>query len=137
VQIFFSVEEVIYMLAKITSLGILGFVVLCTGCTLPCHPYDYNGPVYDSAGNCISDVRAGSILDNGDMHSESAAVGQEVIEENANNSEQGSYMSSQPGQYEGATQLLSVTDRKVGETGQSEQNEPKPLMAQPTRAIRR
>jgi hypothetical protein len=55
------------MWRKIVWTGILGLIALSFGCTMCCHPYDNNGPVYDSSGQCLSNVRAGSILEGGAM----------------------------------------------------------------------
>lgn len=119
------------MLRKIAPLALLAILGLSVGCTLPCHPFDYNGPVYDSAGNCISNNRAGSILEDGQVQYESVPVAQEAIEEPASDNYQGQYTPGQPGDYEGATKILSVTDRKVDETGPSDESQPRQLMAQP------
>ena len=55
------------MLGKIAYACTLGLLVLSFGCTMCCHPYDNNGPVYDSAGQCVSNDRAGSILTDGEI----------------------------------------------------------------------
>jgi hypothetical protein len=122
------------MLGKKSIASFAGLLVLCAGCTLPCHPFDYNGPVYDGSGQCISNNRAGSILDNGEIQNEAVIEDQSVIEDTSHNVNP---RSTSPGEYEGARQLLSVTDRKVGESEQSVENQANPMMAQPTRAMRR
>ncbi|MGA2796295.1 MAG: hypothetical protein ABSE63_01820 [Thermoguttaceae bacterium] len=127
------------MLHKIAQAGILGLVALCVGCTMCCHPYDYNGPVYDCNGQCASNVRAGSILEGGDMEIMPATVNQGNIEEKTPNVRQGSPSAEE---FEGATKILSVTDRKLepSETlakSQSSDDQPNPSLAQPAPAKRR
>jgi hypothetical protein len=127
------------MLHKIAYLGILGLLALCVGCTMCCHPYDYNGPVYDNSGQCVSNVRAGSILEGADMETASTTVNQGSIEKTTPNIPQGS---PRTGEFEGATQILSVTDRKLesSETlaeSQSSDNQSTPSLAQPAQARRR
>lgn len=124
------------MLGKIAFAGFLGLFALCSGCTLPCHPFDYNGPVYDSSGQCVSNARAGSILADGDVQSISTSMDQGVLEETTSNVEQKLPMIEE---HEGAKQLLSVTDRKVEEpeaqaNSQSESDQSTPLLAQPAMA---
>jgi hypothetical protein len=134
------------MLHKITYAGILALLALCVGCTMCCHPYDYNGPVYDGNGQCASNVRAGSILEGGDMETMSPPVNQGNIEETTPNVRQDSpnvrQGSPRAGEFEGATQILSVTDRKLepSETvakSQASDNQSNPSLAQPAPAKRR
>ncbi len=127
------------MLVKIASAVILGLVAVCMGCTMCCHPYDYCGPVYDGCGQCGSNGRAGSILPGNSRQPLSVATREDGIEVNAPDGEQYS-----PGveQSEGATQILSVTDRKVEDPGFIAKSQPmagqsKPTLAQPTPAKRR
>jgi hypothetical protein len=127
------------MLHKIAYAGILGLIALCVGCTMCCHPYDYNGPVYDNSGQCLSNVRAGSILEGGDMETISDSGNQKSIEKSSPNARQGSPRGEE---VEGATQILSVTDRKLdtSETvakSQSGDSQPIPSLAQPAPARRR
>jgi hypothetical protein len=133
------------MLGKNTFLGILGLVVLFSGCTLPCHVHDYCGPVYDSGQNCTN-FRAGSILADGDAALISTAPDEGIIEESASNVEsnmesnvESNIQRRQPSteEYEGATQIVSVTDRKVGETestteSQGEAEQYTPVLARPS-----
>jgi hypothetical protein len=139
-------EKVVSMSHKIAYTGILGLLALCVGCTMCCHPYDYNGPVYDCNGQCASNVRAGSILEGADMEAMSPAVNQGNIKETTPNVRQESpnvqQGSPKAGEFEGATQILSVTDRKLdpSETvakSQSSDNQPYPSLAQPAPAKRR
>jgi len=121
------------MLGKIAFAGFLGLFALCSGCTLPCHPFDYNGPVYDSSGQCVSNARAGSILADEDGQSVSVSSDQGVIEDASSNFKQKSPMVEE---YEGAKQLLSVTDQKVEEpeaqaNSQPESDQSTPVLAQP------
>jgi hypothetical protein len=121
------------MLGKMAAVGILGLVALCGGCTLPCHPYDYCGPVYDGTGQNCSNARAGSILDGGAMQSLPASTEQTVNEKNASNPKKATPAVEE---YEGATQILSVTDRKVDESEnlaepQSEADQSAPVLARP------
>jgi hypothetical protein len=125
--------EVVDMVKKLAPLAIIGFIAFCSGCTIPCHPYDYCGPVHDGSGQYCSNVRAGSIL-NGDTQAIPASVDQEVIEEPISQAQPQRPMVQE---YEGARQLLSVTDRKVEESesmanAPSEIQESSPVMAQPT-----
>jgi hypothetical protein len=132
------------MLHKIACAGILGLLALCVGCTMCCHPYDYNGPVYDDSGQCVSNVRAGSILDGEGMETMSSDVNQGNInpgniKETTPNVKQGSTKAEGS---EGATKILSVTDRKVepSETvtnGRSSDDQSYPSLAQPATAKRR
>jgi hypothetical protein len=127
------------MLGKNASAVILGLIALCAGCTLPCHPYDYCGPIHDGSGQYCSNVRAGSILADGDMESSSPTADQDVIEENVSNVERGR---ANVEQYEGVKQILSVTDRKVDESeglanSQSESNRSRSYLAQPAPVRRR
>ncbi len=127
------------MLHKIAYAGILGLIALCVGCTMCCHPYDCNGPVYDNSGQCVSNVRAGSILEGGDMEIMPATVDQKSIEETAPNVRQGSPRAEG---FEGATQILSVTDRKLEASesltkSQSIDGQSNPSLAQPAPAKRR
>jgi hypothetical protein len=127
------------MLHKIAYAGILGLVALCVGCTMCCHPYDHNGPVYDNSGQCASNVRAGSILEGADMEAMSTGANHGSIEESTPNIRQGSPRAES---IEGATQILSVTDRKLepSETvakSQSGDNQPNPSLAQPATVKRR
>jgi hypothetical protein len=139
-------EKVVAMSHKIAYTGILGLVALCVGCTMCCHPYDYNGPVYDCNGQCASNVRAGSILEGADMEAMPPAVNQGNIKETTPNIRQESPNALQglpnTGDSEGATKILSVTDRKLepSETlakSQSSDNETYPSLAQPAPAKRR
>lgn len=134
------------MLHKIAYAIILGLFAMCVGCTMCCHPYDYNGPVYDCNGQCASNARAGSILEGADMETMSIPVNQGSIEETTPNVRQGSpnvqQGSPRAGEFEGATQILSVTDRKLdpSETlakSQSSDNQPNPSLAQPAPTKRR
>ena len=131
---------------KIAYAGILGLLALCVGCTMCCHPYDYNGPVYDCNGQCASNVRAGSILEGADMETTSTPVNQGNIEETTPNIRQESPNARQgsprAGEFEGATQILSVTDRKLGPSetlaeSPSSDNQPNPSLAQPAPVKRR
>jgi hypothetical protein len=130
----FSVEEAKNMLARIGFAGMLGFAALCTGCTLPCHPYDYRGPVYDCNGQYCSNVRAGSILTEGGPQSFTPVEDQEVISEAAADVRQAA---PEVGEAEGARKIISVTDRKVGESAQKlanthdEGDQSMPILAQP------
>ena len=124
------------MLHKITYAGILGLIALCVGCTMCCHPYDYNGPVYDNSGQCLSNVRAGSILEGGDMETISDSGNQKSIEKSSPNARLGSPRGEES---EGATQILSVTDRKLDTSEtvaklQSNDSQPIPSLAQPAPA---
>jgi hypothetical protein len=124
---------------KIAIAGIFGLLALCVGCTMCCHPYDNNGPVYDNSGQCLSNVRAGSILEGEEMETVSSPMSQETIEETASNVRQ---ESPSTGEFEGATKMISVTDRKVEPSdtmakSQSGDNQSHPYMAQPAPAIRR
>jgi hypothetical protein len=75
------------MSMKMIFAGLLCLIVLCTGCSMCCHPYDYNGPVYDSNGQCLSNVRAGSILENGGFQNSGYVADEEaaddVVDENS------------------------------------------------------
>jgi hypothetical protein len=127
------------MARKTACLGILGLIALCVGCTMCCHPYDYNGPVYDNSGQCLSNERAGSILEGGGMEPAPVAGVKKSSEEPSPNVRQGV---SKAGEYEGAKQLLSVTDRKVGESETAEKTratdaQPGPILAQPAPAMLR
>jgi hypothetical protein len=82
-------EKVVNMWRKIAYAGILGLIALSFGCTMCCHPYDNNGPVYDSNGQCASDVRAGSILEGGAVQPSSADVNQGKTKETTPNVGQG------------------------------------------------
>ncbi len=123
------------MLGRISFAGILGLVALCVGCTLPCHPYDYCGPVYDRNGQNCSNARAGSILSEGDPQSLSPMENQGVISETTANVQQ---VSPTVKEVEGARQIISVTDRKVEESteevakSQGEADQSMPVLAQPT-----
>jgi hypothetical protein len=124
------------MLGKTTYMCTLGLLVLSFGCTMCCHPYDNNGPVYDSCGQCASNVRAGSILADGEM--QTTVEDQGMVQESTPNLQIRSHSAED---VEGATQLLSVTDRKVesSETlaeSQPQANQPR-TASQPTPAKRR
>jgi hypothetical protein len=129
------------MSSKIAYAGILGLIALCVGCTLPCHPFDNNGPVYDSAGQCVSNERAGSILADGEM--QATVEDQGVIEETTPTHVQYGPPSGNPGgnDVEGATQILSVTDRKVESSETMAKSQPdeanQSRLAQPTTLKRR
>jgi hypothetical protein len=130
----FYVEEVVSMMVKITLAGILSLLAFCTGCTMCCHPFDSCGPVYDGCGQCGSNVRAGSVLPGGAIHSSLVAADQNEIEVTAPSVEQKSPMA---GEHEGATQILSVTDRKLEESealtgSQPDDEQSSPILAQPT-----
>lgn len=121
------------MLGKIAYVGLFGLIALCTGCTLPCHPYDHCGPVCDSSSGYCSNIRAGSILEGEAMHPISAAADQGVIEESAVSVQEGSPKIQE---YESTKQILSVTDRKVEESetmakSQSSDTTPNPVLAKP------
>jgi hypothetical protein len=122
------------MLGKNIYAGILGLIILCSGCTLPCHVHDYCGPVYESGQNCTN-FRAGSILADGNVESVSTAPDEGIIEETSSNNEPNiEQRSPTVGEYEGATQIVSVTDRKVGESestaaSQGEIEESAPVLA--------
>ncbi|HEY4761591.1 MAG TPA: hypothetical protein VIH42_13500 [Thermoguttaceae bacterium] len=127
------------MFGKFASAGVLGLLALCVGCTMCCHPYDYSGPVYDSSGQSISDVRAGSILIGGPMQQSYMTAAPDMIVESTPVIEQDS---SPVEEYEGATQILSITDHKVEDTEepantQPESEESQPILAQPIQSIRR
>ncbi len=127
------------MLRKIAHAGILGLIALCVGCTMCCHPYDYNGPVYDSSGQCLSNGRAGSILEGGDMEAMPANVIKKSVEKTSPNIGQGSPKAEE---FEGATQILSVTDRKLEAAENLAKSQPvdgqsNPSLAQPAPATRR
>jgi len=127
------------MARKTAYAGILGLIALCVGCTMCCHPYDYNGPVYNSSGQCVSNVRAGSILEGGSMEGAPATEIKKNSEESSPNVRHGV---SKAGEYEGAKQLLSVTDRKVGEPEATAKSriadaQPGPILAQPAPAMLR
>jgi hypothetical protein len=130
-------EEVVNMLGKTAYLGFLGLLALSCGCTMCCHPYDNNGPVYDSSGQCVSNIRAGSILADGEM--QPMVEDQGIIQETSSNVQHGSPRTEE---VEGATQILSVTDRKVEPSDTMEKSQPeayrsRPVLAQPTPAMRR
>ena len=127
------------MLHRIAFAGILGLIALCVGCTMCCHPYDCNGPVYDNSGQCVSNVRAGSILEGGDMEVTPANVINKGSEETSPNIRQGSPRADAS---EGATQIISVTDRKVqapenAAKSPSVDSQTGPSLAQPAPVIRR
>jgi hypothetical protein len=123
------------MLNKIAFAGILSLIVMCSGCTVPCHPYDYCGPVYDGCcDQCNITSRTGSILSDGDIQPASAVPPEEMIPESVSNGEQNAPVA---GEYEGATHLLSVTDRKVDDSEVTANTrpaaaEPQLISAQPT-----
>ncbi|MGD0382727.1 MAG: hypothetical protein ABSA77_04330 [Thermoguttaceae bacterium] len=73
------------MWRKIAYAGILGLIALSFGCTMCCHPYDNNGPVYDSNGQCASEVRAGSILEGGAVQPSPADLNQGKTKETTPN----------------------------------------------------
>jgi hypothetical protein len=56
------------MTRTLFGLGSLVVLMIFSGCTMCCHPYDYNGPVYSHGGcsHCSSHSRVGSILEDGD-----------------------------------------------------------------------
>jgi hypothetical protein len=131
-------EEVVIMFNKAASAGILGLIVLCTGCTMCCHPYDYCGPVYEGCGQCGSNVRAGSILPGGGGQALSVNPEQDIDESTTPSIEQGT---PNVEEYEGATQILSVTDRKVEDSQEIAKSLPAgersaPVLAQPVPAKR-
>lgn len=129
------------MLGRNASVVIVGLLALCAGCTLPCHPFDYNGPVYDGDGQFTSNARAGSILDSGDMQPLSAGPDQSVIEEGVVEETASGIERNSPkvAEYEGARQTISVTDRKLEESeslgnSQPDINQSMPIIAQPPSA---
>ena len=52
------------MLRTLLALGLTAIMFAGSGCRLPCHPYDYCGPVYQGpeCSSRASQARAGSIL---------------------------------------------------------------------------
>lgn len=72
------------MWRKIAYAGFLGLITLSYGCTMCCHPYDYNGPVYD-CDNQNMNVRAGSILEGRDIQYSSTDTIQEKTEKTTPN----------------------------------------------------
>src|SRR3972149_1711971 len=121
------------------SAVVMGLVAFCAGCTMCCHPYDYCGPVYDNCGQCGSGARAGSILPLNTKHSLLVAGDQKGMEVAAPSVEQ---ESPTVDEYEGASQILSVTDRKVEDSQVSEKspaanNKSEPILAQPAQVKRR
>jgi hypothetical protein len=119
------------MLGKTAYLSFLGLIALSCGCTMCCHPFDNNGPVYDSSGQCVSNVRAGSILADGEM--QPMIEDQGIMQETASNVQHGSPRTEE---VEGATQILSVTDRKAESSDTLDQSQPEARQARPTIAKR-
>jgi hypothetical protein len=108
------------MLEKLGILGVLALLILSSGCTMCCHPYDQCGPVYeDSCGAFCSNTRAGSILDGGVAQTKASPfVPEGTIEEGP---QQGSptmapqSVEPQPVP-ESEPQILSAVDRHAGQT---------------------
>jgi hypothetical protein len=122
------------MIRKISCVGIICLVAACAGCTMCCHPYDCNGPVYDNSGQSLSNVRAGSILEGGAMEVTPAETTKKIPEQGPN-----AQASPKTGEFEGATKILSVTDRKLDKAEKNQPNEGQnaPILAQPAPVIRR
>jgi hypothetical protein len=97
------------MFGKIASAALLGLLLMSAGCTLCCHPYYDCGPVYDG-GQC-SNVRAGSILTDGDYSIPPQTVRHETTTQDSTPDYQNAPSSAE--ETEGNMQILSVTDRKV------------------------
>jgi hypothetical protein len=106
-----STEQGNIMCGRIGFLALAACATLFTGCTMCCHPYDECGPVYDATGGhsyCAS-ARAGSILDDGASSSKSEAA----VEEGSPGP---NAAPTGPTPAESEPKILSITDRKVGET---------------------
>ncbi|MGW8258045.1 MAG: hypothetical protein ACWGMZ_11205 [Thermoguttaceae bacterium] len=120
------------MLNKLVTGGFIGLTLLCFGCTMCCHPYDYCGPVYGWPGTCDSNIRAGSIQPSSERCAKPEDAYRESILADSPSSVQ---QSAAPGEYEGATQLLSVTDRKL--ESQDETNTSERVAHRPRRSVAR
>ena len=109
------------------ALGLGGAVVLlaAAGCTMCCHPNDYCGPVYEGGRcqSCSLHSRAGSILAGTTEIEPSPDLAQRPAQNqtvsNASLRRQ-VHGDTKPGDVPGSEQILSVTDRVVGSSTDSD-----------------
>jgi hypothetical protein len=107
------------MLRTVLSLGVVAVLLAAVGCTMPCHPNDYCGPVYGTGGcqTCSSQARVGSVLANAsnlDLSPELAAERPAPIEAASRVSPRNTAKGEpKAGYVPGSERVVSVTKRVV------------------------
>ena len=126
------------MVRTALGLGVMAVLLAAAGCTMCCHPYDYCGPVYEGDGcqSCSLHSRAGSILASAPEITPSPdMVRRPVRNQTASDVSRGRVQTQsvsdaslrsqvqaerRAGDVPGSEQIVSVTDRVVGSSPDSD-----------------